>query len=541
MRSLRTKCYRFLASVFILLSLFIFLSSAQPAGAAKQGGIAKFAIGMNPDKIDPANSKAGSDMMISAHVFEGLVSFSYDAKEKKIVAEPCLAEKWEKSADGKTWTFYLRKGVKFHDGTPFNSEAVKFNIERTLKDEPRTRYRELKGTVERVEVLDEYTIKLHCSAVVEHFLYLLGESTMLMVSPASVEKYADKVGSNPTGTGAFKFVKWVPGERVELDVNKEYWKGRSNLDGIVFRFVVDNNARINMLQTGEVDLAMNLPIQDHERLKGTGKIDVLSWPTASILRLFVNCQMTPTNDVKVRQAIKLAIDREGIITAIHRGNATLSKSGVSPFSWGFYPGGEIEYNPEKAKKLLKEAGWADTNKDGILEKDGKDLSLSIQAAQPGRYPMDRESLLAIQENLRNVGIDCKIKFMEFAAFMNAIFLPLEKREAAMDLVEYSSRTHAFFPTYSLLHSKYWPPTGLNFVFYKNPEMDKLLDAATGELDPSKSFEFYKKVQILAEEEVPIINLWIMHYTLGTRKNLHDTRVSPIPVHDTAHLRDAWMD
>jgi peptide/nickel transport system substrate-binding protein len=529
-------------SPLLLVLFMITLCFPFSAEAAKQGGVLKVALGMNPNKIDPANSKAGSDMMIGcAHIFEGLVNCYYDQKEKKTILQPGLAEKWERSPDGKTWTFYLRKNVRFHDGTPFNAEAVRFNIERTLKDEPRTSFRELKGIVEKAEMVDNYTIKMHCSKVVGHFLYLLGESTMMMVSPASVEKYGDKVGSHPTGTGPFKFVKWVPGERVELEVNKEYWRGRANLDGIVFRFVVDNSARINMLQTGEVDVVDVVPVQDHERLRKTGKIEVISWPTAIILRLFVNCQKPPTNDLKVRQALKLAIDRPGIIDAIHRGDATIAKSGVAPFSWGYYPAAEVEYNPDKARKLLTEAGWVDTNGDGVREKEGKNLSLKIRAPQAGRYPMDRESLLAIQENLRNVGVDCQIDFVEFAAFMNSLLLPLEKQDVLCFFVAYSSRTHAYFATYDLFHSKRWPPNGLNVFFYKNPKMDGLLDAAMVELNPEKSYELYKDVQILAEEEVPLINLWIMHLSVGQRKSVHDVRFNPIPVHEPFHLRDAWIE
>jgi len=511
--------------------------------AAKQGGVLKFAMGMNPNKIDPPNTKHGSDMMIGcAHIFEGLVYCNYDQKEKKTTLEPSLAEKWERSPDGKTWTFYLRKGVKFHDGTPFNAEAAKFNIERTLKDEPRTTFRELRGIVEKVEIVDNYTIRLHCSKVVGHFLFLIGESTMMMVSPTSVEKYGDKVGNYPTGTGPFKFVKWVPGERVELEVNKEYWRGRANLDGIVFRFVVDNNARMNMLQTGEVDAAYVIPIQDHERLRKTGKIDVISWPTATILRLSLHCQMAPTNDLRVRQALKLAIDRRGIVEGIHRGDATLAHSGVAPFSWGYYAADEkVEFNPDKAKKLLTEAGWVDTNGDGIREKEGTNLSFKIRAPQAGRYPMDRECVLAMQEYLRNIGIECKVEFIEFAAFLNSMLTPLEKQDGSGYFVAYSSRTHAFFPTRDLLHSKYWIPNGANWFCYKNPTMDKLLDDALVELDPQKTYELYKKVQILAEEEVPMINLWMIHESVGKRKNVHDLRFNPIPVYEPVHMREAWME
>jgi ABC-type transport system substrate-binding protein len=310
---------------------------------------------------------------------------------------------------------------------------------------------------------------------------------------------------------------------------------------MIFRFVPDGSARVNMLQTGEVDVAYNVPVPDHARLRKSGKFDVISWPTGTILRLMLNCQKSPTKDLKVRQAIKLAIDRPGIIESVLAGNAAESKSSVAPYSWGYYPASEVIYNGEKAKNLLKEAGWVDSNGDGIREKDGQKLSLTIRAPQAGRYPMDRECLLAIQENLRNVGFECKISTMEFAAFLGSLFVPLEKSNGDAIFVSWSSRTHAWFATYKTLPSKFWVPRGLNVSYYKNEEIDKLLDAAVVEQDTQKSFELYKQVQIIAEEEVPQIQLWLMNYMIAKKKNVHNLTTIPIPVSDTFNAREAWIE
>lgn len=529
----------FLSFLFFCSFLFC-LSSA--AIAAKKGGVLKIAIGMNPDIMDPPNSYAGSDMMIGSHIFERLVNFDYDESLKKAVPKPALAEKWEMTEGGKVWTFYLKKGIQFHDGTPCNAEAVKFNIERTIHPEQKTRYGgDVRAVVDKVEVVDNTTIKIRCKSPVGAFLNLMDEPCLGMMSPASVAKYGDKVGRNPVGTGPFKFVKWVSGEYVELVFNEHYWNGRPNLDGIVFRFVPDNTARVNMLQTAEVDVIYNVPIQDHERLKKTGKYEIISWPTATILRLMLNCQIAPTNDLKVRQAIKLAIDRPGIIQAVLQGNCKEAKSSVAPYSAGYYPAAEVIYDPKKAQQLLTQAGWVGKDKDGIREKEGKRLTLTIRAPQAGRYPMDRECLLAIQENLRSVGFDCKINTMEFAAFMGSLFVPLEKSNGDAAFVAWSSRTDAWFATYKLLYSKFWPPSGLNLSYYKNEEMDRLLQAAIPEMDGGKSYELYKRIQIIDEEEVPAISLWLMNETVAKKKNVHDLTCVPIPVADLFNAKKAWIE
>jgi len=528
----------------LLVSMLFVLQFGFPSSslAVKQGGVLKIALGMGPNKIDPPNSYGGTDMMIGCHVFEKLVAFEYDEKAKGTVPRPVLAERWKKSEDGKIWTFYLKKGVKFHDGTAFNAEAVKFIMDRTVADKPRTLYgRDLRYVVDHTETVDEYTVAIHCKKVTSTFLHLIGQPCFNILSPASLKKYGNKVGRHPTGTGPFKFVKWVPGEYVELAANKEYRGGRPNLDGIIWRFVPDNSARMNMLQTGEIDVAYNVPIPDHERLIKTGKIDIVTWPTATILRFYMDCAYTPTDEVKVRQAIKLAIDTKAIVRDILEGKGNAADSAVAPYSWGFYNADPATYDPEKAKTLLTEAGWIDKDGDGIRKKGDKKLTLTIYAPQPGRYPMDRECVLAIQEFLREVGFDCKVRFMEFAAFLKALYKTKDQTTGGAYFVSWSSRTDAWFVLYSKFHSSYWYPDKKHTTFYRNTAYDKLLDKAALTLDNQKRFELYKKAQEILAVETPTLHLWVMHYMLAKRKYVHGLVYKPIPVNDTLHAREAWIE
>jgi len=484
-----------------------------------------------------------------SHIFEACAPFRYNEKAKKVEPVPVLAEKWVRSEDGKLWTFYLRKGVKFHDGTPFDAAAVQFNIDRLCADKPRTLYgKGVKAAVDHAEVADEYTIKIYLKRPVAIFMNLFGRFTAAIVSPTSVKKYGDKVGRHPTGTGPFKFVKWVPGEYVELEVFKEYWGGRAPLDGIIFRFVPDSNARINMVQTGEVDLALNIPVQDHERLRKTGKIDIETWPTATLARLYMDTAAPPFDEVKVRQAVKLAIDTEGIARNIFQRNAVAVDSPISPFSWGYYAADPPIYDPEKAKKLLAEAGWIEGDK--YREKEGKKLAVTIYSPLPGYQLMGGESLLAIQEYLRKVGFDVTVSFSDFSAFLAEFYKTRDERVQKAEetkrgdayFIDWNSRSDAWFTLYTKMHSRVWYPDKKHTSFYRNTEFDKSVLEAEVELDQKRRFELYKKAQIIVSHDTPIVHMWAPKKTLAKRKYVHGLKFAPMPPSD-AHLiaRQAWME
>jgi len=539
-------------SLLCLLIYFAFqFGSPTSSYAVKQGGVLKIAIGGQPSKMDPPNTTSSHDQQMMAHIYEVLLAYHYDGKTKMCTPKPILAEKWTLSKDGKVYTFYLRKGVKFHDGTPFNATAVKFNIDRMMAEKPRTLYgRDVTGGIDHTEVVGEYTIKIHLSKPIAIFLHLLGDFKGAMVSPTALKKYGDDISRYPTGTGPFKFVKWATGDYLEVEVFKEYWGGRAPLDGIVFRFVPDSNARINMLQMGEVDVALNIPIQDHERLRKTDKIDIISWPIAALHHFYLDNAVPPTNELKVRQAIKLAIDTEAVTRDIFQGTAKPADSCLAPFTWGYFPANPHSYNPEKAKKLLEECGWIDRGGDGYRERDGKKLGLTIYAPLPDYMPMCGESLLAIQEYLRKVGFECKVNALDFSAFLSEYYRTLpervqkekdEKRGTAY-FIDWGSRSDGWFTLYNKMNSRVWYPDKKHTSFYRNTEFDSLIDKAEVEVDPQKRFELYKKAQIIEAQDTPIIHLWVVSHALGKRKYVHGIQAVPLPVADShSHAREAWIE
>lgn len=524
--------------IICLVFQFAFVSSGF---AVKQGGILKVAIGYNANRLDPPNTNQPGDMVPGVHIFQPLVFIQYDAKTKTTEPKPVLAERWERSNDGKVWTFYLRKGVKFHDGTPFNAEAVKFSFDRATADNPVALYgKDLKGVIDHTEVTSEYTMKFHLKKPVAIFLDLLGDFNSNISSPTSVKKYGDKVGQYPTGTGPFKFKKLVPGDYLELEANREYWGGRPYLDGIVFRFVPDNNARVNMLQVGEVDVASNIPLQDHKRLIETRNIDIITWPTSNIMRGYIDCAYPPTDDVRVRQAIKYAIDTKAIARDILQGG-TAADSVVSPFSFGYYPADPPVYDPEKAKKLLAEAGWIEKSDGGILKKEGKPLTITIYHPERDRYLMSGETTLAMQEYLRKVGFDCTVRFMDFSAWLDLFYRYKHETKGGIFLITWESKGDAWFMLYPKVYS-IWYPDKKHFTFYRNEEFNRLVDEAAVSTDNQKRLELYKRAQIIEANDTPLLSLWLMTENVGKRKYVHDVKQNPVQGGEMwFYVRDAWMD
>ena len=506
--------------------------------AAKKGGVIKVGIGGSPKTLDPHNEAGDETLLINSNVFETLLYFNYDQKDKKAKPMPSLATSWEKSKDGLAYTFKLRKGVKFHDGTPFDAQAVKFNFERIIQC---SYGRDIKEVFDHAEVIDNFTVKIHLNKPLAIFLNLIELYNAQMISPTAFKKYGDKFGLSPVGTGKFKFTKWVPGDYIQLQAYEGHWGGRPNLDGIIFRFVPDNNARLSMLQTGELDLVYNVPYSEHERLRKTGNIGVETWPCTSNLRMSIH-NIYPYDDVMVRQAIKYAIDRKAIVRDILVGNGYPSDSPSAPMSWGYYPANPPVYDPDKAKQLLTEAGWVDKDGDGIREKGADKLVFTINCTPPGRGQMRGEIALAIQEYLRQVGFDCKLIIEDFGSLIMRFETTRDKAREGAFLSAWSSKSDAWFVLYTCYYSKKWYPNGRHMTFWINPEFDRILEQAAVEINDQKRFELYKQAQIIHAREAPDISLCVEYHTLAKHKYVQGVRYDPIPVQDSfVNIREAWLD
>jgi len=394
-------------------------------GIASASETMVFAISLD-DHLNPGNAVVGQ---VVGNIFEGLVKYKAGATS----IEPCLATSWEMSADGKEITFHLRKGVKFHDGTDFNADAVVFSFARQYDpNHPYHQYskwfmwRYMLSDIKVAKKVDDYAVKLVLKRPNVSILTSLALYQASIVSPTNAEKYKEDAFKNPCGTGPFKFVEWVKDDHITLEANEDYWRERASLDKLIFKVIPDPSARLMALEVGEVQ-GMEFPNPtDLDRISDNKDLVLMTQPGMNVGYLAMNTGygyidenengirdidsellvktpgfFEPLTKKKVRQAINMAIDKQSIVDNIYMGTAIKAKNGIPPFMLGY--NNDIEdypYDPARAKELLAEAGYP----------DGFEVTLYVMpVSRP--YMFDPPKVgEAIQSYLAAVGI--KVKFYQ---------------------------------------------------------------------------------------------------------------------------------
>ncbi len=499
--------------IFGFSVLLLVLMTSLPSGASEGGKTIIFALGAEPVKLDPPNQTDNPSEIVVRCIHDNLVEFT---ENMDIV--PQLAESWTVSPDGLDWVFKLRKGVKFHDGEPFNAEAVVINVKRNLDLQNRTKRTTLyEPFIASVTARDEYTVEMKLKkpfgALLAHFAHGAGG----MVSPKALEKLGDKLGLNPVGTGPFIFKEWVPGDRVVLVRNDAYWKGKSKVEKIIFKPVPEAASRVIMLETGEADVVFPVPLVEVDRINKSKTAKVLFGDTARVIYIGMNNLIKPYSDVRVRQAMNYAVDKESIVKNIMKGMAKPSTSFCGRLVWGHYPAGTYEYNPEKAKKLLAEAGYP----------DGFEASLWTPE---GRYPMDAQIAEAVAGQLKKVGITVKLRKWEWAAYLQNTRKPPEEAKYELFLLGWAPSTgDADWGLRPLFYGDEWAPTGSNRCYYKSEAVDKGIEAGMSTSDPDKRREVYKAVQQKLFEDAPWLMLHDMVQSVGVSNSIKNVVLWPIEI------------
>jgi len=478
-------------------------ATAAPAAAAKPGGQATLAWMLEPNSLDPAQYEWRASGLISVNVFESLVEKDHDGN-----FHPRLAESWEMSADGLEITWKLRQGIQFHDGTPFNADAVKFTFDRILKPETGAPTGlALIGPFESSEVIDDYTIKMKFSQPYGPLFSNFSTIVLAIVSPAAAEKYGKEFAQNPVGTGPFKFQSWVKGDRITIVRNENYVNtselvqhdGPAFLDTFVYRTIPEDDTRLAALKTGEIEYHMSLPNLDVEAMKTDPNFVVTERMFGGApTMLLINAQLPPTDDLAVRQAVEFAVDREVINRIATAGNSVVAWGPLKPVIPGYNP--EVEtlyrYDPEKAKQLLEDAGWKVNAATGVREKNGQVGKLiTFTMADPIRISF----LEAIQGMLRAVGLDLEIQAMSLAASEDLA----RQGKCSLTFMDWEGTD----PDILSIHYHSSNIGGWNMGYFNNPDVDKLLDDGRTEIDPDKRIEIYKKVQMLIMEQAATLTLY----------------------------------
>ncbi|WP_173401255.1 ABC transporter substrate-binding protein [Halalkalibacter akibai] len=466
-----------------------------------------FARGGDSVSLDYASVTDGESSRVTKQIYETLIEFDQDSFE----IGPGLATDWSFSDDGLTFTFQLREGVKFHDGTDFNAEAVKLNFERWADPEHPfnfaaegytysvygTQFGGFKGdeghAIEEINVLGDYEIEFVLNQPLGSFMQNMGMSYFAITSPAAFEEHGSRINENPVGTGPFKFVSWQKDDSIILEKNENYWKeGYPKLDRVIFQVIPDNSARLTALRSGQIDLMDGLNPDDIATIEGDAELQLFERATNNIGYLGFNVEKEPFDDPLVRQAINHAIDKESLIFALYNGRAEPAKNAVPPGYLGYND--EIEaydFNPETAKSLLAEAGYP----------DGFEFDLWTMPVARPYMPDPERAAEALQADLAKIGVKANIVTMEWATYLEKT----QQGEQDMFMLGWSGVNGD--PDYFLsnLLSSHAIPGG-NRSFYRNEEVTSLLDQAKTTVEPSERETLYKQAQALIHADAPMVPL-----------------------------------
>jgi ABC-type transport system substrate-binding protein len=509
-------------NIFLVLSLALVLVLPVSGFAAKKGGTLTVAIPNDPETLFAINSTTAVDYSVIRNVTDHLVEFD---KDLNII--PRLAEKW-RWEDNKNLILELRKGVKFTDGASWNAEAAKIILD--FYRTGRFRRSDLLKFVENVEVVDPYTIRIKLKQPFTPLVNNLAAGAMEMVSPTQIKSMSPaQIALHPIGSGPYVLKEYTQGERIVLERNKDYWeKGLPYFDKIIYRIVPDRSVRTMMLLGGEVDLVWGLSPQDVATVKAAKGLEVRSEPSLSMVYIALN-QLKPIfKNPKVGKALNYAIDRKILINTILKGNATPLDSIVPPGAFGYSSVYVYPYDPEKAKKLLAEAGYP----------NGLDMVLAVPR---GRYLMDYEIGEYLQGAWAKIGVRCKLITWEWGTYISMVSRgPDVDRPEDAFMLNCGARTgHADFCASILFHSRSWAPKGSNRFFYKDPEADKLIDEAVTVVDQNKARALYKRLEEkIVLEDCPWVFLTVENNLCGKKSALHGM----VMLRDEQYiLRKAWMD
>ncbi len=480
-----------LAVIVSVLALMLAACSSAPAAG---GGKLVYGLTLTPSGIDP-HVNASSELGIPlTSVYDTLVWQDLDGE-----FVPGLAESWEVSDDGLIYTFHLRKDVRFHDGAPFNATAVKFNLDRIV--DPQTKSQKavfMLGPYDHAEVVDDYTVQVYLQQPFAPLLDSLSQVYLGMASPAAVEKWGLDYQMHQVGTGPFVFQEYVPKDHLTLVRNSDYnWapaifnhQGPAYLEEIEFRFFVEPATRALVLESGQAQVMGEIPPQDAQRLSDDADFRLI--PVAlpgTPLMLFMNTERPPTDDLRVRQALIYAADREAIVAAIFKNLSPVAHGPLNAVTRGYDEevAGLYDHNPELAKDLLNGAGWVDADGDGVLDKEGQPLRVEAYLMGWGFMP---EVAQLLQAQFKAVGVEVRSQVVAYPAALEAA------REGKHHLIPFTLSSS----DPDILRTFFHSDGGFNWAKVQDPRLDELLEEGARTLDSEERKELYAEAQqsIMAE-------------------------------------------
>jgi len=488
--------------VIVLVASLLLSACAQPTPSASTPVTLTIADALQPSSLDIAIEYEAAAMAVNRVVYERLVRYKGDTTE----IEPELATSWDISTDGKEYTFHLREGVKFHDGTPFNAAAVKFSFDRVLSINQGPAW--MFTSIESIEAVNDTTVKFILKQPFSAFLPVLANIWGTgIISPTAVTNNTVDNDSAKTymqdhmvGTGPYTLVEWVHGDHITLARNMDYWGGWPEKDGkpidrVVIKFTTEPATQRLMLEKGDIDIAMNISVDDLAAVSKETGLVLVEKPSLMGTYIRFNVTKAPLDNEKVREAIRYALDYKSMIDKILLGHAVEMQG---PAAIGL-PGHNntlpiFSQDLAKAKDLMAESGV----------KTPITLEYVYETGQEDRRMVGE----LLQSNLAEIGITLEIHTLPWESIWARV--SSEDKSQTPDLTangwwpDYADVQDYLYPMY---HSSQWPPASLNIGFYKNETVDKLLDQALAENDPTVRNGLYEQAQELIVNDVASLDLY----------------------------------
>lgn len=470
----------------------------------KDGGTLKIVTLSDATSLDPHFiTNIPSANVLYQKVYETLVTFDEDMN---IV--PKLAKEVEQ-IDDVTWQFTLNSGIKFHDGTPFNAEAVKTTFDRLLDPETGSPQRDKVSMIKEVKVVDDTTVHLILSEPYAPILSILSSQEASIISPKVINEDEDSLAKHPVGTGPFSFESWESGNAITLNKNEDYWGTPAKVDKVVFEVIPEDATRLAMIETGEAHISDNVPVSELDRIKNSDNLNLTRTEGLAVEYVGFNTQKAPFDNVELRKAVSHAIEREAIINGIYNNVGTLANVTMSPNVFGYTDKVQpYEYDINKAKDLVKKSGVNPDTEITLITSDRKER---ISMAE------------VIQSQLKGIGLKVNIQVLEYGAYIEMV----DSGKHDMFIGGWGNATgDGDYNQYNLFHSDSFGSPG-NHFYYSNPEVDKIIETARKEPNEEKRKELYEQAQTIEKEDAVAIPIRNYENLAVYGNNVKDFWLSPV--------------
>lgn len=497
----------------LVLTMMVGLSGCSvPSTGGDASDRIVFAPNTDAQTLDPQHMNDNTSEQVIRMIYNSLLKFN---EKTEIVGD--LAETWEVSEDGKEWTFHLKSGIKFHDGTDLNAEAVKKSFDRLInKDNALAQFQSFEMITE-VKAVDELTVKLITKEPFGAFEAIMASTSAGIISPKTIDAYGKELGKTAEasiGTGPYRVVEWKKDQQMVLERFDDYFGEKGATKTIVYKPIPEAASRVMALETGEVDVIQQIPAKELKRLESNQELEIVKIPSNNQRQFRFNVSKKPFDDPRVRQAVSYAIDRQAILDNVVTGLGELSTSALAKVTWGYHDFGVIPYDPEKAKKLLAEAGYPN--------------GFQTKISTTERYIQGVELAEAIAAQLKKVGIEASIDVKEWSEIVQewSGLAPEEFQQeifimgAAPSTLEADKGMRTIYATAKTNEQ--------NYGFYSNKEFDGIIHQAMKEIDPDKRKALYKRAQEIVYLEDPVA-FWLYdgYVIIAKKKLVKGVTVSPL--------------